>query len=138
MKILHIVTLNSKLLHFGQELQFDRGGSFDELIKRGPFGFNSDFLFAQNWEKSLHFIAHLPLLNRLTWTNEFSPNCTFFYIIYAYLRLPLPNRIALFRPYLVPLRQDELHDYRRPPQKFRRIYKKELPGSKVNEEHSHH
>ena len=30
MNILHIGTLNSKLLHFGQELQFDRGGSFDE------------------------------------------------------------------------------------------------------------
>lgn len=44
-KNLHIVTLNSKLLHFGQELQFDRGRSFDESINRGPFQFNTDFLF---------------------------------------------------------------------------------------------
>lgn len=31
-KILHKVTLNSKLLYFDQELQFGSGGSFDELI----------------------------------------------------------------------------------------------------------
>lgn len=53
MQILHIVTLNSKLLHFGQELQFDRGGSFDELINL--FGFNTDCLFLQIWG---NFIAH--------------------------------------------------------------------------------
>lgn len=36
----YTVTLNSKLLHFGQELQFDRGRSFDEFLNRGPVEFN--------------------------------------------------------------------------------------------------
>lgn len=61
MEILHIVTLNSKLLHFGQELHFDRGGSFDELINCGPFGFNSDILLVQNRGKPPLYCLHFPL-----------------------------------------------------------------------------
>lgn len=56
MNILHIGTLNSKLLHFGQELQFDGGGSFDELINRGPFGFMTSCFLRIG--ESLHFIAY--------------------------------------------------------------------------------
>lgn len=60
MKILHMVTLNSKLLHFGQELQFDRGRSFDELLNRGPFEFNTDFLFPQKRGKPPLYCLHFP------------------------------------------------------------------------------
>lgn len=53
-KNLHIVTLNSKLLHFGQELQFDRGRSFGELMVHFSLTLTSCFF---RTGEGLHFIA---------------------------------------------------------------------------------